>query len=377
MATTQSAAPAPKPLVLVDQKAGDHSVLVAHARDVIITQLYHHPRILFAVLLLAIFAVFVAFVVGASFVGVKVRFLETLVGIVCRTYNTPPPGGTDSLSPTTLPTTVTPEPVFTPTNLPLPTAITSEVTAVPVSAQCTVTSSRLNVRTGPGTAYPTIGDQQRQGARLTGFERNQNSSWLHIQVPSNDRTGWVSASLVSCDILIASLPIAENLPPPPTSPPVAAVATAVPPRPPSDYPTTRPVPTTFLPPEPKPIFTGSWRGETDQKKPIQFSVGLNQNIEREAVFNVTVVFQPDPPCPQNTLTLTSEQSGLILGEPNNEFRVLGLQDNNASGYLAGNFSGTSASGTLNIDIRDTRDLQEQLHNPCTTRYLVRWTANKD
>jgi uncharacterized protein YgiM (DUF1202 family) len=80
----------------------------------------------------------------------------------------------------------------------------------------TVTSYRLNVRTGPGTNFAII-TKLDNGAvvPLTGF-RNGNASWVQIGLP-NGATGWVSATFVRTTVPVNTLiPITGTTPPPPT-----------------------------------------------------------------------------------------------------------------------------------------------------------------
>ncbi len=72
--------------------------------------------------------------------------------------------------------------------------------AVPASTELKtveITSkSRINVRGGPSTNYGVIGSLGA-GDIATANGRNDQSTWLRIQLPGSSALGWVSASLVS------------------------------------------------------------------------------------------------------------------------------------------------------------------------------------
>src|SRR5690606_38511018 len=56
----------------------------------------------------------------------------------------------------------------------------------------------INVRSGPSTDYRVIGSLMRNEA-VTANGRNEDGSWLRIQVPDSDALGWVFAELVTTD----------------------------------------------------------------------------------------------------------------------------------------------------------------------------------
>lgn len=85
----------------------------------------------------------------------------------------------------------------------------------------------LNVRLGPGTDFPTIG-QVTAGAKLALVGRNAAGDWL-VVCCIDEKPGWVAARLVRTEADIAALPV--GLPPPrlPTATPLpAATSTATP-----------------------------------------------------------------------------------------------------------------------------------------------------
>lgn len=89
-------------------------------------------------------------------------------------------------------------------------------TGGPFPGTGTVTSYRLNVRTGPGTNFAII-TTLNNGAvvNLTGF-RNGDATWVQIALP-NGTVGWVSALYLKTSIPVSSLtPITGTTPPPQT-----------------------------------------------------------------------------------------------------------------------------------------------------------------
>ncbi|MEZ4767852.1 MAG: SH3 domain-containing protein [Caldilineales bacterium] len=141
----------------------------------------------------------------------------------------------------------------------LPTA-TPNATATP-TVQPTpfvkVESDSLNVRLGPGTDYPVLG-QVLLGQRLTLVGRNDAGDWL-VVCCVDGQAGWVTARLVSTTADVGLLPVglaptrvptatalptATPTPTPPATPTVAATEppTPSPPEPPSEPPTATPPP---------------------------------------------------------------------------------------------------------------------------------------
>ena len=109
-----------------------------------------------------------------------------------------------------------------PADTPLPTLATEPAappTAAPVEATCTVVSTGLNVRSGPGLVYAPLTSLPGQtqlipiGFNGAGFP----GRWVLVEVPANNLTGWVSADpqFIDCSIDVAGLPLAEA-PPTPT-----------------------------------------------------------------------------------------------------------------------------------------------------------------
>jgi uncharacterized protein YraI len=100
----------------------------------------------------------------------------------------------------------------------------------------------MNVRSGPGTAYPVVGALNGgQQAEIIG--KNPEGDWWQISLPG-DVTGWVLGQLVTTAGDTASIAVATNIPPaPPTATPApvaeappAQEPTAAPEQPPADQP---------------------------------------------------------------------------------------------------------------------------------------------
>jgi hypothetical protein len=76
----------------------------------------------------------------------------------------------------------------------------------------------MNIRGGPGTNYPIIGEASSgDAATVTG--RNPNNTWFEIEYPpGSGNTGWVFAELVEISGNPASVAIAQLPAPPPATP---------------------------------------------------------------------------------------------------------------------------------------------------------------
>lgn len=107
--------------------------------------------------------------------------------------------------------TVTRPPSSTPGSSPSPT---------PRPVMATITTQVLNVRGGPGTNYPIIG-QVLQGERYPILARNAAGTWWRIDF--DGVPGWVYAALVEASGDAASVPIMHDLPTPPPPTPTPAV----------------------------------------------------------------------------------------------------------------------------------------------------------
>lgn len=134
--------------------------------------------------------------------------------------------------------------------------------ATPVAVQAgptpfvEVQAENLNVRLGPGTDFPVLG-QLKAGMQLALVGRNDASDWL-VVCCVDDKPGWVATRLVQTTADIASLPVGlvpTRVPTPTPLPAATAIpapaATAVFTPTPTAEPTATPVPTpTPVPPAP-------------------------------------------------------------------------------------------------------------------------------
>lgn len=139
---------------------------------------------------------------------------------------------TDTL--TSLPPTETPLPTDTATSLP--------PTALPTAK---VVAKYLNLRAGPGTAYPIV-NMLKEGDVLTVLGRTPDNGWIAVKV-SDTVTGWVSAQskFVSLDVAVNRLAIVPS----PSLPKGAVVTAAGVPAPGTASPPTQARPTQALPTE--------------------------------------------------------------------------------------------------------------------------------
>jgi hypothetical protein len=132
------------------------------------------------------------------------------------------------VEPTITPTVeLTATPTLTPTVVAQPTAIPSPTPApLPQVTVNESSTSAINVRAGPGTNYPVVGQlQPGQTAAVTG--RNQDTSWWQISLTgagTAETPGWVYGELVTLTGDSAAIAVAAAPPPPtpapqPTPPP--------------------------------------------------------------------------------------------------------------------------------------------------------------
>lgn len=121
-----------------------------------------------------------------------------------------------------------------------------------------VQSDTLNVRLGPGTDYPIVG-QLAAGAQVALIGRNEAGDWLVVCCVAEGKPGWVAARLVRTEADLPALPVglAPTLAPTATPAPAATVAptatpmpdvTSAPTLPPTPAPPPQPTATPTLPP---------------------------------------------------------------------------------------------------------------------------------
>ena len=132
----------------------------------------------------------------------------------------PSPIPTSSPTPNTTPTPTsspTPNPTPDPTPTPNPTL---PPTDTPEPEPVAVSSTTINVRSGPGTAYPVVSSLE-SGSNALVLAQNQDGSWWQIQLPGG-KTGWVSGTVVTVSGAVNDVHVATNIaPPPPTATPAA------------------------------------------------------------------------------------------------------------------------------------------------------------
>lgn len=76
-----------------------------------------------------------------------------------------------------------------------------------LTATAVVATGALNVRTGPGVTYGVV-TAVYQGQTVTLLGRTSNNAWVKIQIVTGQQ-GWVNASLITPNVAISTLPIAD------------------------------------------------------------------------------------------------------------------------------------------------------------------------
>ncbi len=172
----------------------------------------------------------------------KGLFLATLLVVLAGVVLLSGCGAAGGPQATPVPPTKTPKPTFTPTTVSVPTRLiiptaTSPSTPIPARAPASPTpeaaevpptatpqqaaqftaNQGMNVRMGPGTNYPTIG-QLKTGDNFKVMAKNQDASWLQFNYEGDP--GWVSAGLVTLAGDVEAVKVAQNIPPAPTPRPV-------------------------------------------------------------------------------------------------------------------------------------------------------------
>jgi hypothetical protein len=134
---------------------------------------------------------------------------------------------TPPAAPTAVPATAVPPTQVPPTPEPTlaPTATLTPTAAVP--AQVTA-NDLLNVRAGPGTTYPLLG-QLTAGQTVEATGRNEESTWWQIQFADGPGgRGWVLGDFVTPNDQTGTLPVV-TVAPAPTQPPAPTKPAAPPP----------------------------------------------------------------------------------------------------------------------------------------------------
>ncbi len=118
---------------------------------------------------------------------------------------TPTPTATPTATVSSLPVDgTTPTPTPTPTRYPITDTPTPTPTRPPTAHVLPGPASGLNVRSGPGTAFPVL-VQVRAGTRLTLLGRTEDASWLYVD--TGEVQGWVAAPYVRVAGNILDLPV--------------------------------------------------------------------------------------------------------------------------------------------------------------------------
>lgn len=173
------------------------------------------------------------------------------VPVTTATGVPPAAAPTATLMPTFTPTPVpedppTARPTDTPTTAPTVTApptATATPTVPPTPAPPSAQAARaVNVRSGPGTAYPIIGSLAPAQV-MTIVGKNPAGDWWQVCCV-NQQQGWVAASVVTASGPLDTVAVAANIPTPPPAPtavpPTATSAAPAPTRAPAAPPGTGP-----------------------------------------------------------------------------------------------------------------------------------------
>lgn len=165
---------------------------------------------------------------------------------------TPEPTPTRPMRPTFTPSAV-PTDTPIPTNTPVPTDTPTPVptdTPTPAAPKAVIGGDgQVNVRSGPGTAYPETG-QVATGSELELVSKNAAGDWYQICCV-NGQPAWIVARLVEVTGDPNLIQVAANIPAPPT--PTRAPAPR-PTQPPAPRPTQPPAQPTQPPAPPAPTY---------------------------------------------------------------------------------------------------------------------------
>jgi uncharacterized protein YraI len=94
----------------------------------------------------------------------------------------------------------------------------AQSSTLPPGTAAVTANSTINVRAGPGTAYPIVG-QMQAGQELAILAENSDASWWQVNLGT--QVGWVSASVVNTSGPVDQVPVATGVPTPPPSPTLA------------------------------------------------------------------------------------------------------------------------------------------------------------
>ena len=87
-----------------------------------------------------------------------------------------------------------------------------------ITAAVTVQAGRLNLRSGPGVAYPVI-DKAESGSIWLAVGRNATSDWVLLTTATEQRAAWAATAYLNLAAPSTQLPVPSHIPPPPVQPP--------------------------------------------------------------------------------------------------------------------------------------------------------------
>lgn len=143
--------------------------------------------------------------------------------------DTPTPPTDTPLPPTATPAPPTPTPTpIPPTPTPIPptaTPVPPTATATPAPPQAVIGAKGLNLRSGPGTAYPAL-LAAKGGEKFEIVGKTADGAWWQICcVGAKKDKAWVQAKSVTAEGAVADITVVKDIPsPPPTSTPNPAAA---------------------------------------------------------------------------------------------------------------------------------------------------------
>lgn len=144
---------------------------------------------------------------------------DLLVGDVSQLPVMTPPTLDDTLLPIT--TTQTMSQSTTGALILVPTTVPGAATALTpsgVTAQVILQGSRLNLRSGPGMAYPVV-SKAETGSRWAVMGRNATADWVQLRSTTDDALLWAAVTYLQLEGDSTSLPTIADLPPPPVASP--------------------------------------------------------------------------------------------------------------------------------------------------------------
>ena len=143
--------------------------------------------------------------------------------------DTPAPPTDTPLPPKATPAPPTPTPTpIPPTPTPIPptaTPVPPTATATPAPPQAVIGAKGLNLRSGPGTAYPAL-LTAKGGEKFEIVGKTADGAWWQICcVGAKKDKAWVQAKSVTAEGAVADITVVKDIPsPPPTSTPNPAAA---------------------------------------------------------------------------------------------------------------------------------------------------------